>query len=144
MLSSTSFLILANYFQPLVGGLAQHGDLQLKPSIVFITFLSIFSTNALASTQEEINHLLNFIATTDCTYERNGSMHNAAEAVKHINKKYEHFSDDIQTTEDFIKYSATKSKMSGKYYKIHCSNNIPVKSQEWLLAELVVYRQAQK
>lgn len=67
-------------------------------------------------------------------------MHNGQEAVVHINKKYSYYFDDIESTEDFIKYSATKSKMSGKYYKIHCSNKASIKSQAWLLSELSVYR----
>jgi len=106
--------------------------------------LSTLSLNVIASTQDEINHLLNFVASTDCKYERNGTMHNGKEAVEHINKKYAYYSDDIQSTEDFIKYSATKSKMSGKYYKIHCSHKSSMKSQDWLLTELMVYRKEHK
>jgi len=100
--------------------------------------------NVLASTQDEINHLLTFVASTDCKYERNGTMHIGTEAVEHINKKYAYYSDDIESTEDFVKYSATKSKMSGKYYKIHCSNKASIKSKDWLLTELTVYRKSQK
>lgn len=113
-------------------------------SKIFIILLSTFSLDVIASTQDEINYLLSFVASTDCEYERNGTMHNGKEAVEHINKKYEYYSDDIQSTEDFIKYSATKSKISGKYYKIYCRSNAPVKSQDWLLSELKVYRQTQK
>ena len=113
-------------------------------SKVFIILLSALSLNVIASTQDEIKHLLSFVASTECKYERNGTMHNGKEAVEHINKKYAYYSDDIETTEDFIKYSATKSKMSGKHYKIHCNSSVPLKSQDWLLNELRVYRQAQK
>jgi hypothetical protein len=109
---------------------------------IFVILLSTFSLNVFAATQDEINHLLRFVASTDCKYERNGTMHTGKEAVEHINKKYAYYSDDIESTEDFIKYSATKSKMSGKYYKIHCTNNSSMKSQDWLLAELLVYRKA--
>jgi hypothetical protein len=116
----------------------------LNLSKVFLMLLSVFSLNVLASTQEEINHLLNFVASTDCKYERNGTLHNGTEAVAHINKKYEYYLDDIESAEDFIKYSASKSKMSGKYYKIHCNNKAPVKSQDWLLTELVAYRKVEK
>ncbi|MEH6557636.1 MAG: DUF5329 family protein [Oceanicoccus sp.] len=113
-------------------------------SKIFIILLSTLSLNVVASTQDEINHLLRFVTSTDCKYERNGTMHNGKEAVEHINKKYEYYFDDIESTEDFIAYSATKSKISGKYYKIHCSSKAPVKSRDWLLSELEVYRQAQK
>jgi hypothetical protein len=109
---------------------------------IFVIFLSTFSLNAFAATHDEINHLLKFVASTDCKYERNGTLHNGKEAVDHINKKYAYYADDIESTEDFIKYSATKSKMSGKYYKIHCTNKSSMKSQDWLLAELMVYRKA--
>tara|TARA_R110000868_G_scaffold364037_5_gene626813 strand:- start:100218 stop:100541 length:324 start_codon:yes stop_codon:yes gene_type:complete len=105
--------------------------------------LVTFSIHVIASTQDEINHLLRFVASTDCKYERNGTIHNGKEAAEHIRKKYEYFSDDIESAEDFIKYSATKSKMSGKYYKIHCRSEATMKSQDWLLSELQVYRQAQ-
>ncbi len=111
-------------------------------SKICIVALSIFSLNAFASTQDEINHLLSFVASTDCKYERNGTMHTGSEAVEHINKKYTYFLDDIKSTEDFIEYSATKSKMSGKYYKIHCANKGPIKSQDWLLTQLKAYRQS--
>ena len=107
---------------------------------VMLVLLSLCSLNAVASTQDEINHLLSFVASTDCKYERNGTLHTGAEAVEHINKKYDYYSDDITSTEDFIEYSATKSKMSGKYYKIHCGNSAPIKSQKWLLTELQAYR----
>jgi len=109
-----------------------------------IVLLSALSLNVFASTQDEINHLLSFVASTDCKYERNGTMHNGREAVEHINKKYAYYIDDIESTEDFIKYSATKSKMSGKFYKIHCNNESTMKSQDWLLTELKVYRKAHK
>jgi len=107
--------------------------------VVFV-LLSTFSLQAFASTQDEIDHLLSYVESSGCQYERNGSMHTSQEAVEHIKKKYAYFSDDIHSTEDFIQYSATKSRLSGKYYKIHCPNNMPVKSQEWLLMELQAYR----
>ena len=111
---------------------------------IFIVLLATFTINVFASTQDEISHLLSFVASTDCQYERNGTMYNGSKAVEHINKKYSYFSDDIKSTEDFIKYSATKSTMSGKYYKIHCKNKKPIKSKEWLLKELKSYRASQK
>lgn len=111
---------------------------------VLLVVLSLSSLNVVASTQDEITHLLSFVAATDCKYERNGSMHTGAEAVEHINKKYDYYSDDITSTEDFIEYSATQSKMSGKYYKIHCKGTPVIKSQDWLLTELQAYRAAQQ
>ena len=117
----------------------QYGVNQLGFKAITI-LLSLLSFNVFASTQDEIAHLLTFVETTECKYERNGTLHNGAEAVKHINKKYQYYADYIKSAEDFIKYSATKSKMSGKYYKIHCANADVVKSQDWLLTELKKFR----
>ena len=101
-----------------------------------------FVGTAIADTQQEINHLLDFVASTTCQYERNGSVYDGARAVKHINRKYEYFKDEINSAEDFIKYSATKSTMSGKHYKIHCSNAPVQNSSDWLLDELKRYRES--
>ena len=111
---------------------------------LMLVLLSISSLYASASTVDEINHLLHFIENTDCRYERNGTFHQGSAAVKHINKKYHYFSDDISSAEDFIQLSATKSTFSGKYYKIHCGDNIPIKSQDWLLLELSKFRNTEQ
>ena len=103
--------------------------------------ISLLSFNIFASSHDEVAHLLTFIEKTECKYERNGTMHTGAEAVKHINKKYRYYLDDIKSAEDFIKYAATKSAMSGKHYKIYCPDSTVIKSRDWLLIELKKYRQ---
>ena len=95
---------------------------------------------ASGDTQQEINHLLDYVANTDCQYDRNGSIYDGSEAWNHINMKYEYYKNDIDTTEDFIKYAATKSKMSGEKYKIHCPGEEPEYAGDWLLIELEIYR----
>jgi flagellar biosynthesis regulator FlaF len=107
-------------------------------AILLLTLLISFSSNA--GSKEEINHLIKFVQQTECTYERNGDMHTGIEAVEHIKKKYDYFIEDIESTEDFIKYAATKSKMSGKYYLVHCPSKAIVKSKDWLLDELQRFR----
>ncbi len=72
--------------------------------------------DVLPETQHEVQHLISFVSNSPCQIVRNGSAHNGSEAIKHIQKKYKYFKDDIRTTEQFIEYSATKSTMSGKYY----------------------------
>lgn len=103
----------------------------------------LFAGSAVADTQQEINHLLAFVASTTCQYERNGSVYDGTRAEQHIKKKYAYFKDKINSAEDFIKYSATKSTMSGKLYKIHCGNMATQNSSDWLLDELKKYRDNQ-
>ncbi|WP_210247080.1 DUF5329 family protein [Aliikangiella marina] len=109
--------------------------------LITTLFLLSLSQIASADMQSEIEHLLGYVKSTDCVYERNGKKHNGAEAHKHILRKYDYYEDDIESTEDFIKYSATKSNMSGKFYLIHCPNQPTLTSQAWLLQELSEYRQ---
>ena len=103
-------------------------------------FLVALSCHVSASVQTEIQHLLNFIAVSECHYERNGTMYDARAALDHIQKKHDYFSDKIKTPEDFIQYAATKSNFSGKYYHIHCDGNAVMRSQDWLLRELSGFR----
>ena len=41
----------------------------------YIGVLLLFSVPVLADMEAEIAHLLNYVETTACTYERNGTMH---------------------------------------------------------------------
>uniref|UniRef100_UPI0040578D81 DUF5329 family protein n=1 Tax=Candidatus Electrothrix sp. TaxID=2170559 RepID=UPI0040578D81 len=91
--------------------------------------------------QAEVAHLLQFVKSSTCRINRNGSFHQGEEAAEHIRKKYDYFQDKIRTTEDFIKYSASKSTMSGKYYTVHCDGQKPIQTQDWLLRELEAYRE---
>ncbi len=108
-----------------------------------VILLVVVSAGALADTQKEIAHLLDFVANTSCKYERNGTLYGGIEAQGHIKKKYHYFVNKINSAEDFIKYSATKSAMSGKKYTILCAD-MPVQNcADWLLEELKNFRQSQ-
>lgn len=89
---------------------------------------------------KEVNHLISFVKNSNCILNRNGTDYTGTESVKHIKLKYDYFRDDIKNTEDFIKYSATKSTMSGKYYMVSCPGKQPVQTKAWLLEDLKEYR----
>ena len=89
----------------------------------------------------EVDYLLEYVSKSGCEMNRNGSRHKGEAAVSHIQKKYDYFRDDIKSTEDFIEYSATKSTMSGKYYMVECEGQESMKTQDWLLDALQVYRE---
>ena len=88
----------------------------------------------------EVEHLLAYLESSDCELVRNGRWHTGEEAVKHVRRKYEYYRDDISSTEDFIELSASRSKMSGKPYQVHCPGQPTVNSQDWLLTELSAFR----
>ncbi len=90
--------------------------------------------------EETITHLLEYVRTADVVFIRNGKEHSAENATKHIEKKYNHYKKKIETPEDFIERSATKSMMSGKLYQIRLKDGTIITSKDWLLAELERYR----
>jgi hypothetical protein len=90
--------------------------------------------------EREIQHLMAYIADSDCRFIRNGKEYGAGEAVKHLQGKYEYAGSRIGTAEDFIRYVATKSSMSGEPYKIRCDDQT-ILCADWLRAELARIRQ---
>lgn len=108
-----------------------------------MSLLLLFALNntvSAASTNDEIEHLLNFVADSGCTFERNGNDYDSVEARAHIQRKYDHIKDKISSTEDFIQYAASQSSMSGKKYHATC-NGQTITSKDWLTQELKRYRQ---
>ncbi len=89
---------------------------------------------------QEIEHLLGFVASSSCSFIRNGNHYNAQEAQQHIQKKYDYFRDEIKSAEDFIKYAATKSVLSGRRYSVECPRQPTEETAQWLLDELSRYR----
>ena len=92
------------------------------------------------SERHEVQHLLDYLRSSDCAMERNGERHAGEDAYAHVKKKYDYFRDEIKTSEEFIDYAATKSTMSGKYYLVICPGDPPVRVRDWLLDELRRYR----
>ncbi len=88
----------------------------------------------------EVKHLLTVLETSDCVMIRNGKRHDGREAVDHVRRKYDHFRDEIASTEDFIAYSATRSLISGRSYQVQCPGEDPRPAADWLRAELQDYR----
>jgi len=92
--------------------------------------------------KDEIDHLLNFVATSSCTFVRNGTEYPGAQAREHLAGKYQFAGGRISTAEDFIKYLATGSSMSGEAYHVKCGDAEAL-SAAWLTDELVRYRKLQ-
>ena len=89
----------------------------------------------MAQTHQEIAHLLAHIAASDCRFIRNGKSYDAQAAREHIQKKYDYIQSRVRTTEDFIRYAASKSSMSGKPYRIACGDRTML-CADWLREEL--------
>ncbi len=109
-------------------------------AIVFLLFSVPVFADVPPGQKLEIDHLLNFVEHSTCRMSRNGKSYDGVDAVAHIKKKYAYFKDKIQTTEQFIELSATKSTLSGKYYMVQCGDGKQLRTRDWLLGELGAYR----
>ena len=89
--------------------------------------------------QEEVIHLLDYIAQSSCTFIRNDKVYDGAQAHDHINRKYEHVKPRISSAEQFISYAASRSSMTGKSYQVTCGETT-MPSSQWLDEELRNYR----
>ena len=111
---------------------------------LFLTFPMLAFADVPAEQKPEVDHLIDFVTSSTCQFKRNFSYHTAKEAAEHIQKKYDYFKDDINTTEDFIRLSATKSLLTNKAYKVKCADNDLLESSTWLLTELAAFRKLSK
>jgi len=91
---------------------------------------------------ETIQYLLDFVVKSDCTFIRNDKEHTSQEAADHMRNKYEYFKEDIKTPEDFIRFAASKSMMSGKPYMVRTKEGKIILCQKWLTEALSKYRKA--
>jgi hypothetical protein len=107
---------------------------------ILLTAPSTGLTDVPASQRAEVDHLFEFVRTSKCQIERNGKLYAGAAAVEHMQKKYEHFRDEIDSTEKFIELVATRSEASKKPYLIRCDGRSAMPTGDWLLAELARFR----
>jgi hypothetical protein len=117
---------------------------RLRRPIVAATAAAVFvlssvATASPADAKDEIDHLLQYVAASSCTFVRNGSEYPADKAREHLAGKYRFAASRISSAEDFIQYLATKSSLSGEPYHVKCGKADAL-SGAWLTAELNRYR----
>ncbi len=110
-----------------------------------IAFLLIAATvlasmESQADTEIEVKHIIEYIENSKCTFIRNGKEYDTKETLAHIQNKYEYTKHWIKSAEDFIKYTVTKSSMSGRPYTVLCDGR-EILSAEWLSEELKRFRE---
>ena len=98
------------------------------------------------TTQAEVAHLFEYLASSNCQLYRNGSWHEPREAVDHLEMKYRYLMKKrlVPTAEAFIERAATESSVSGKPYLVKCGDAKPVASATWFRDELARYRSTVK
>jgi hypothetical protein len=113
------------------------------PTLLAALVLSLIATPTAATpdaaAEREIEHLLQFIGTSGCTFVRNGTPYPADKAREHLATKYRYARTRLVTADDFIKYLATDSSSSGEPYRIVCDRKEAL-AGAWLSEELRRYR----
>jgi hypothetical protein len=89
----------------------------------------------------EIDHLIAFIGSSTCIFNRNGDDYDGAAAAEHIAEKYAYYRDDITSAADFIDLAASRSALTGRPYQVRCAGSDAMPARDWLLLELETYRQ---
>ena len=92
------------------------------------------------SMDDEIDFLLDAVATSGCTFIRNGREHDAEDARDHLQTKRRRGKRYFDSTEEFIERLASKSSMSGKPYMIRCGGADAVAARDWFTALLDEHR----
>lgn len=90
---------------------------------------------------QTIQHLISHVSGSGLTFIRNAREYTPAEAAEHMNKKYRHFRDDIETPEDFIELCASKSLLSGKPYLVVAGKGEQLRTSDWMRTELAAYQE---
>ncbi len=110
---------------------------------IAIMLLSISKLSFASSSEQEITHLIDFVASSDAVFIRNGTEHSSKDASEHLAMKYRKATRYAKTAEKFIENLASKSSWSGKPYKVRLSNGTLINAKDWLSNELDDYRRNQ-
>ena len=109
---------------------------------IAILALPVWSAEPDAVTRAEVAHLLEYLQSSGCQFQRNGSWYPSARAASHLNQKYEYMLKKglVTNTESFIERAASESSASGKPYSVKCGDAAAVPSANWLWDELQRFR----
>jgi Family of unknown function (DUF5329) len=90
--------------------------------------------------EARIEYLLAVVASLHgAQFIRNGTAYDSAAAVKHLRTKLGVAGSHVKTAEDFIRYCASASSVSGKPYEIRFPDGRVVLSAEFLQQRLIEF-----
>lgn len=85
---------------------------------------------------QKIQLLISAVERSGGRFYRNGSWHPAAAAAEHMRLKLSRAGGRVETAQDFIRYIATRSSLSGEAYRIRLPDGREFKSADWLNMQL--------
>lgn len=117
---------------------------RLLAGIALAVSASAASAAPSATTQREINGLMQALETSGCRFQRNGSWHEPAQARSHLQRKYDYLlkRNLADTAELFIDRAASRSSISGKPYRVACRGAAEQDAAPWFQQQLQRLRQS--
>jgi hypothetical protein len=110
-------------------------------ALILIGLLQPWAVAEISSeTDAEVQYLLEFVATSGCDFERNGTQHAPEAAADHLRMKYKKGRRYVNTAGQFIDRVASESSWTGRKYTATC-NGKEIASGPWLHETLRKYRQ---
>ncbi len=79
-----------------------------------------------------IRCLIDVVASSEHTFLRNSTRYSGAQAAQHLQRKYAHFREQIQTVDDFIELAASRSLLTGKPYQVIDAAGATTPTSRWL------------
>jgi hypothetical protein len=111
------------------------------PTLALVAGLASASPDATA--QREIDHLLDYVAASHCTFVRNGERYDAGKAREHLAMKLNFVRWRLSTADEFVKYLATESSVSHEPYLMICGK-VEKPAGPWLATELSHFRKSER
>ena len=112
-------------------------------TIVLFLLLPIFALAAAPAMKPAMNETQKIEALiaaveheSGATFIRNGSEHKPTEAASHLRLKWKNAGKRVRNAEDFIRYCATGSSMSGKPYRIRLADGRELASADYFHEQL--------
>lgn len=109
--------------------------------LLFLALSGLTIPALAADVESEVQYLIQAVAESGCTFNRNGTDHDSADAADHMRLKYSRGSRYVNSAEQFIDRLASESSWSGKAYTITCEG-VTEPSSEWLHRALREHRAA--
>ncbi len=96
-----------------------------------------------ANAQREIDHLLAFVAASECRFVRGGVEHDEREARDHLALKLDVARPLIGSADAFVDRVASASSLTGEPYRVRCGGR-DAAAKAWLADELARYRRERR
>jgi hypothetical protein len=110
-------------------------------AVVFLTLAAIGLAGEPAATESSrIEYLLAVVASLqDAQFIRNGKTYDSKAAVDHMRTKLHLAGRRVRTAEDFIRYCASESSVSGQPYEIRFADGRVVRAADFLRQKLAAF-----